>query len=248
MNVMSNPNGTDPPLESLRFFAVPAPWFLRAWPILMARSADEIRDENWRQDVGLVRNTELIEAERAVSDGESDGEADNRKHGISQSEQIKLKIDRLHRRMARKQQTTKMKAGLVHTTDYFFLGPSAWMLVKSKFGFDGYEISRSCVALGKRGTIAIALLPDESVTGTSTRGNGQDGATVGPIIEIPGTGRFAYEKVVSRCIENGTRSRNSNISQDDPNEVDDERNNVVSTAGIRAKCFKPFEHVVLNLA
>jgi hypothetical protein len=270
---MSNPFRADPKLDSLRFFAVPSQWFLRAWPILTARSPDVITDENWRESIGWIQNVELIDdSERDVPSDEEES-SDNglmnninnnnedgglqphhqqqqqqQQQTLSQNEQNRVRIHRLHKRMARKRQTTHtFKAGLVHTEHYFFLGPSAWMLVKSKFGFDGYELSRPCVAKSIRGTIAISLHPINGHDTTSSGGVGPtiqtlDGSSI-PTIQIPSTGRFPYEKVVAKYKDNtnSNYSRNFDSSRlnppeavfDDGDDGDDGRNNsIVSVCAI----------------
>ena len=59
------------------------------------------------------------------------------------------------------------------------------MLVKEKFDFDGYELSRSCVRTsGGLSTLAIQLREEESE------------GDVGSLIYIPASGRFPYEKVL----------------------------------------------------
>ena len=113
---------------------------------------------------------------------------------------------------------TKMKAGLIHTRDYFFLGPSAWMLVKEKFGYDGYEICRCCQKVareeGGRG-IEIALLPEEKNDNSDNNNNNamsttssgsitslEDDTTRLTSMIIPPSGRFPYEKVFSATTYN----------------------------------------------
>ena len=95
------------------------------------------------------------------------------------------RLEKFHRRreMRNGSGLRPMKRGLVHERDYFVLGPSAWTLVKSKFGDDGYEIARPCVS-AKDNKLAIQLLREESEGGKPTQ------------IEIPPSGRFAYERVV----------------------------------------------------
>ena len=103
------------------------------------------------------------------ADASSSGESNPQEYDIDQSKQ---NITEYYRRISKNSDTTKMRPGLVHTKDYFFLGPSAWLLVKEKFGFDGYEISRCCrkAAIGQ-GRIEIALLPGEGSNENSGEAN-----------------------------------------------------------------------------
>jgi hypothetical protein len=179
MNAMAD--HTQNSLEDLRFFIVPASWFPKAWPLLTARSPDGVQ-EGWRELIGRIQNSELMNVEREVSSSDDDDEGDS---NLSIAERSKKRFSLLHSRMARNRQQPIMRRGLAHQRDYFFLGPSAWMLVKEKFGFDGYELSRSCVFTGtSQNTVAIQLEAAES----------EDDKPM--LIDIPPSGRFAYEKVV----------------------------------------------------
>jgi hypothetical protein len=180
MNAMAD--HTQNSLEDLRFFIVPASWFLKAWPLLTARSPDSVQ-EGWREHIGRIQNSELMNVEREVSS--SDDDDDDGDSNLSAAERSKKRFSLLHSRMARNMQQSIMRRGLAHKRDYFFLGPSSWMLVKEKFGFDGYELSRSCVFTGtSQNTVAVQLEAAES----------EDDKPM--VIDIPPSGRFAYEKVV----------------------------------------------------
>lgn len=169
MNAMSNP--TREILDKLKFYIVPKSWFLKAWPLLTAQTHDNIKD-GWREEIGTIHVGELTNVEREVSS--SDDES---------AERQKKRFEQLHLRMAKSRQQAVMKTGLEHTKDYFFLGPSAWLLVKEKFGFDGYELARYCVSNGAS-VLSVQLQAEESEGNTAT------------LIEIPPSGRFAYEKIL----------------------------------------------------
>jgi hypothetical protein len=171
MNAMSNPTQA----ESLKFYIVPKSWVFKAWPLLTARSHDDV-EEGWRENVGRIQNAELMNVDHEVTSSDEDAPAED---------QQKKRLEKLHLRMAKNGSQGTMKNGLEHMKDYFFVGPSAWMLVKEKFGFDGYELARPCVATGSsQNPLAIQLKPDES-----------DGHTA-KLIDIPPSGRFANEKVM----------------------------------------------------
>ena len=200
MNAMSNQS---PNAEPVEFYIVPSSWFINAYPILSARTPDGITD-NWRDHIGRIPNSKLVNVvEREVS---SDEESPTQQNGKAKrlsgvSEVQKRRFENMHRRMLRNREQSTMKQGLVHQKDFFFLGPSAWMLVKEKFGFDGYELSRPCVPTGNsRNTLAVKLRATESEGGVST------------LIEIPASGRFAYEKVIPSA---GVSTRSAIVPEDD---------------------------------
>ena len=197
---MSGPSrlGADP----LNFYIVPASWFVKAFPILTARSPNGISD-NWREQIGRIANVELINVTgREVS---SDDDEVGKAGGVSDVQ--KKRFELMHRKIVQNRQQSTMKNGLVHKKDYFFLGPSAWMLVKEKFDFDGYELSRPVIsAPNTRNTIAIQLREEESEGFAST-------------IRIPASGRFAYEKTMTKLDSNTSLSA---IVPDDDDDVNEE--------------------------
>ena len=210
MNAMSSlpRSRTEEESPSLRFYIVPALWFKKAFPILTSRSPNGISD-NWKEHIGRIANAELMNVvEREVS---SDDEGDSgdffpKASGVSVNQ--KKRFELMHRRIVQNRQQSTMKHGLVHKKDYFFLGPSAWMLIKEKFDFDGYELSRPVVsAPNTRNTIAVQLRDEES-----------DGY-LSAYIRIPASGRFAYEKVMARLDSNSSLSA---IVPDDDDDATEE--------------------------
>jgi hypothetical protein len=194
LNAMSSKTRSS--LEALKFYAVSASWFVKAWPMLMARESTAV-NEGFREQIGRILNGELLNGvENAVSSSdEEDGDVtDDGKNngGPNTTDRTKRRFQRLHRKMAMSRQKSIMKKGLQHKRDFFFLGPSAWMLIKEKFGFDGHEIGRECTFTGdSQNVVAIKLLTEEVEDNKET------------LISIPLTGRFAYEKVIAKA-ETGT--------------------------------------------
>lgn len=189
MNAMANNQSQTTTTDPLMFYIVPASWFLKAWPVLAARSPDGIQ-EGWRELIGRIQNAELMNVEREVSSSSDDDEGDDNANTLTAAERQKKRFEQLHLRMATKKSSatttmSTMKKGMVHKVDYFFLGPSSWMLVKEKFDFDGYELARSCVSASLN-TLAIKLHAEES----------EDNKAL--LIDIPASGRFAYEKVIPK--------------------------------------------------
>ncbi|CAJ1966950.1 unnamed protein product [Cylindrotheca closterium] len=202
MNAMSNPTDVD----SLKFYIIPSSWFVKAWRLFGARSEDDV-DENWRESIGSIQNIELLNIEHEVTSDEEDPAED----------QQKKMFEKLHLRMAKNLQEGKIMSELEHTKDYFFLGASAWLLVKEKFGFDGLELERPCVTNAANGSLEIQLKLEES-NGTTPK-----------LITIPPSGRFAYEKVMSSKVSNtvaiisegtnGNASRMPNVTTSNPGAI-----------------------------
>jgi hypothetical protein len=221
MTAMTNQSAAA--LKNLKFYVVTKSWFVRAWPILTAKPNDPIADDigqNLREHIGKIQNSELVRvdtksqtssidktnegvnsptdetasADDTNSDDNHEGNASSQ-YDINRS---KLNINLYHHRILENPETTKMKPGLLHTRDYFFLGPSAWMLVKQKFGYDGYEISRCCKkdpSRASHGRIAVALLPGEDTTIPTSGIEGENTNLLSTT--VPLSGRFPYEKVLS---------------------------------------------------
>ena len=182
-------------LDGLSFYVIAGSWFRKAWPLLMTRSDVNI-PEDWREQIGRVQNQELISVEHAISSSDEEDSSN-----VPTGQRQKKRFERLHRKMARSQQKSVMRSGMVHMEDYFLLGPSAWMLVKEKFGFDGIELARPCVLWGPhRLHLAIRL---------------EEGESERKAILIPDTGRFQYERVLS----NGATNSSDIVPEEE--EVDD---------------------------
>jgi hypothetical protein len=202
MNAMSNP--TAETLHNLKFFAVPASWLVKVWPILSYRPGlDSLNKVPEKDGVGKICIAELVVetgADADVIDNDDKGvkpatalavncgksNSYNNHNTKKNFDQAKASMERFHRRqMAQRGTTTKLIPGLQHAKDYFFLGERVWDIVKMKFGYDGYEICRtSCKATAtaetgdqEQGTIAIALLPGEGMHAVIAEENDQnDGA------------------------------------------------------------------------
>ena len=163
MNVMANQSANS--LESLKFYVVTSSWFAKAWPILMEKPSN---------------------CNNVVTDQQY---GDNWKEYIGRIYNEEL----VHQRMGDKSSVIiRMKLGLVHTKDFFLLGPQSWMLVKQKFGYD-IELFRCCKKLvspqngASQGQIELAFTPEEI----------ENNNNIVPSVVIPPTGRFPYEMVIS---------------------------------------------------
>ena len=54
-----------------------------------------------------------------------------------------------HHQQNQQQHQLKLKTNLKHSKDFVFIGKNVWMIIKEKFGYDGYEIRRTCVHVPK---------------------------------------------------------------------------------------------------
>jgi len=237
MNVMANQTATA--LESLKLYAVTKSWFLRAWPILTAKPPHCLTDnfgDNLRDYIGKINNSELvlvdttksnqisIDEDAGVKEQEggirSDVLVDGKAETITKSNGVGNHLE-FHRSIPENPETIKLKPGLVHTKDYFFLGKSAWLLVKEKFGYDGYEICRSCknAVTGNfgQGVIAVALLPGEETVPPSTD---DEQTKILQSTVLPVSGRFQYEKLIPSnfdsdvCMKSTSHNNNEEIKNE----------------------------------
>ena len=187
-------------LESLHFYAVAGSWFRKAWPVLTSRS--EIATENWREELGQINNKELVDednldqvtpSDEALTSGRmkmdnSLGSLDiisRQSSDIAADTQQRTSSPLVEGGNGQKTQKSapKLRSTSEHEKDYFFLGPSAWILVREKFGFDGCTIQRSCVFAGQnQSEVAIQLLAGEYAPGKSS------------VIIVPPSGRFSFER------------------------------------------------------
>jgi hypothetical protein len=171
-------------LKSLNFYAVAASWFRKAWPILTSPLA--ISNDNWREEIGDIKNKELVED--TVQD--DDAYSGEKRSGDEKDSAALLPSNNMNKNAIQSRQhssnsSLRIRLTMEHEKDYFLLGPSAWMLVKEKFGFDGYEIQRSCVFAGQnQNEVAIQMLDGE---------NAQD-----PLIIVPPSGRFSFERALQQ--------------------------------------------------
>jgi hypothetical protein len=189
-------------------------------------------DENNKDNNTKGENQMKMNGEITTSD-----DINNNDHS-RKIEFLRRKIAENNNKMSQTTTTTKtkMKSGLIHTRDYFFLGPSAWMLVKEKFGYDGYEICRCCKKVsseaGGRG-IEIALLQEEKNNNNDNNNNAMSTTSSGSIssledettrlmsIIIPPSGRFPYEKVISATTDNKDNHKAIEIKLIDQKEEND---------------------------
>jgi hypothetical protein len=184
-------------LEGLTFYMVPSSWLAKAWPMLDARPTTVVSTAvddygKWRENVGIIQTSELLSTNHTVSSDEEGTENGNRKpaNGTNLSQQqapqsVSLRTDLKH--------GLALRAGLKHGVDYFLLGPSTWLLVKEKFGFDK-EIGRPCVFHSTNySTLSVAVDKQQPTNG----GTPNNQATQHSLIPIPPAGYFPYKQLLS---------------------------------------------------
>eukprot|EP00934_Nitzschia_sp_Nitz4_P003886 Nitzschia sp. Nitz4//scaffold1_size375055//313508//317176//NITZ4_000326-RA/size375055-processed-gene-0.464-mRNA-1//-1//CDS//3329541195//3876//frame0 len=196
MNAMSDASQN----ANFYFYIVPAAWFRAAYPILTARSSADI-PTNWRDTIGPIANAELL----SHTDAEIQPvPASNAGGGVAEVQ--RKRFDQLHNRGGNNRSLESMRVDLTHKEDYFFVGPSAWMLVKEKFDFDGYELKRPCIPVDTKTShgMAIRLHAEESEGGTPR------------LIQIPPSGRFPYEMVITKGVPQSSSTTASNGDNSTP--------------------------------
>jgi hypothetical protein len=182
-------------LDGLTFYMVPSSWMVKAWPMLDARPTTVVsstRDDygKWRENVGVIQSRELLSTNHTVSSDEEGTENGNRKPSSGTTQQlapqsVSLRTDLNH--------GVALRADLKHGIDYFLLGPSAWLLVKEKFGFDK-EIGRPCVSTTTNdNTLSVAVYTQQPANG----GAPNNQAAQHSLIPIPPAGYFHYQQLLS---------------------------------------------------
>ena len=137
------------------------------------------RDEygKWRENVGSIRNAELLSTNHTVSSDEEGTERGNGKPTTNGNSQQQVPPSH------------SLRTDLKHGVDYFLLGPSAWLLVKEKFGYDK-EIGWPCVYHStNESTLSVAI---GAIGGAST-----NQAAHQNFIPIPPAGYFPYQQLLS---------------------------------------------------
>lgn len=244
MNVMADPHTEACKLE---FYAVPMSWFRKVWPVLQPANVLNV-DESWRENAGRIENSSILTfvedhtTAAATEDGNDTGNVDDKASRSNDTNPpMPLDMDRnkrlLEEALRRRHRQTdkrqcKIKPGLVHSKDFVFVGKSTWTIMKEKFGYDGYEIRRTCIPLpvnnsinddgvgdhgenknNDDGSIAIELLPGEAdvlmVTTSKTNGTDPSGGS-SRFIPIPAAARFPYDLYVEGAINDGEEEDDEN--------------------------------------
>jgi len=152
LNTMANPHNLQ-----LEFYVISCEWMNAVLPFLMLKTL--VKPEL------PIHNAPLISSEHAVSsdDDEEDGSRNKKWR------ETKLAF------YARQDADFNMKPLLKHEEDYFLIGPNAWTILSTKFGYD-YALPRkvktSCTAESRMG---VQVYPNQWP------------------VDVPPSGRFSYE-------------------------------------------------------
>ena len=120
-----------------------------------------------------------------------------------------------------------LRHDLQHETDFYLLGPNAWLLIQSKFGND-FEIARSCTFVQQDAGTSLAVI---IVVLDQQKQRQQQQQQV--VVPIPPTGRFCYESVVALTNQGNSNSNSNNTKGHHPGNVsDDDTDDLVSKLNI----------------
>ena len=154
------------------FFMVPMSWMVKAWPLISSvapgNAANVDDGDSWREKVGPIQNSELLEWEHAVSSS-SDEE------GLEDGDK-KIKAKK-----STPPASAPLRSNLQHGEDFLLLGPSAWMLLSQKFGSDNIELPKP----------VIYHEPFESKLAVEIEKPSSSSAAP-KVVEIPAGGHFHY--------------------------------------------------------
>ena len=224
-------------LKELTFFLIPAAWMLKAHPMLGARqtmmastssntndSASGGDDEanKWREKIGIIQNSELLEWDHAVSSSDDEEGAGNGESNINSVNKSASSNSKSSKKQHSSPDSCPIRRDLKHGVDFFLLGANAWMLLREKFGFDGIEIGRPCVFHStEESTLAVSLDRHPNV--------GSNGSTAGQshLVPVPPAGFFPYETLVAD-LEGDSQGFSASQQQPQQQQVDIKSTDVVS--------------------
>lgn len=183
LNVMAAKK-TPSSLSDLTFYMVSSSWLVKAWPMLSAHPGanppdDEgMNDDDWREKVGKIQNSDLLSWDRAVSSSDEEG-----------GENGKSKPPKVMKQQ-KPPDSCPLRSDLRHGEDYFLLGPRVWLLLKEKFGSDDVELGHP-VVFHEAGDSTLAVAIDHQRQNGSSTGNPSK-----QYIPIPAAGHFPYHDLI----------------------------------------------------
>lgn len=155
MNVQSSKSLVD--ASNLYFYAIPADWMRRSWPLLHGRFNDVSLGITWREKlVGQIMNASLLEqilqqqpiaCQPNAAGVNSLLERTPNPQDPEASTIEKLQSHILHKTnqhaLIQKRIAAKLRRNAQLNKDYFLVGSNVWLLLKLKFGYD-HEIRLRC--------------------------------------------------------------------------------------------------------
>jgi hypothetical protein len=208
MSIASSKKQVD--LDHLFFYVVPAVWMRKAWPLLSGQKASTT--------IGRMELADLVVRDHEISDEEEE-DAHLQKNLVLKELQRAVIVDTTPNVNAVRtvsaghshgRRPPVLRTGVTHGKDFFLLGPSAWYMIKHKFGYD-QEIRLNCAFVEQPNlgtTLAVILHPADVAQGL-----------VAVNQPIPPTGRFGYESLLKKTT--------TNRKEDVGNVSDDENENAV---------------------
>jgi hypothetical protein len=184
-------------LDRMFFYVVPAVWMRKAWPLLSGQKSVV--------DSGRMELADLVVRDHEISDEEEE-DAHSKKNLVLKELQKRVAVPSSPVRVVHHpHRRPQLRTGLAHAKDFFLLGPSAWQMLKHKFGYD-QEIRLKCAFVEQPNgtTLAVILYPADVAAGSAALHQ-----------PIPPTGRFGYESLLLKT----TRKENVGNVSDDENDA-----------------------------
>jgi hypothetical protein len=129
--------------RNLEFYVIPVGWMNSCLPFLLGKT--DQRPE------AKIANAPLLESEHPVSSSDDEEEMNERKRRLrrqrwQERQRYHVDIDK----------SVSLRAGLVHGKDFYLIGPYAWTLLSSKFGYD-VSLPRPCTVSATLSKLAVAI-------------------------------------------------------------------------------------------
>lgn len=207
----------------LFYYVVPAEWMRQAWPVLSGLYPSKGSVE---APIGRIQLHNLIVRDHEVSDEEEVEKMQTTRDLFSGTTTQPSREDSSERLDAQSHRTgviavvgddqyrpwkkSSLRPNLQHRKDYVLLGPSAWQMVKRRFGCD-MEIRRKLTVAGTsdRTTLSVVMEDADLAKGTPAL-----------LVEIPPTGRFPYESFfMHQKVANHELPHPGNVSDDDDTDL-----------------------------
>lgn len=165
---MSNPS--NPQLE---FYVIPVEFIKLVLPYLQGKTTV-------RPDHKINNATLLASSEHAVSSDSSDDNEQMATEDIRRKRKQRwrdrealVRLQQTSAEVTLKPEATTLKPGLKHEEDYFLIGPHAWAILCSKFGYD-YALPRKVIVMpSAESRLGVQVTPE--------------------LVPLPPSGRFSYE-------------------------------------------------------
>ena len=209
MNTQSSKKQFD--LDRLHFYVVPTKWMQKAWPLLSGKSTQITNVDAAVEKIGPVEVANLLVLDHQISDEEDETAQKHNKtvvlHELQQKRNFASTIeDPSSSSIQHHRSPEKLRSHVQHAKDFLLLGPTAWRMVKQKFGYD-HKVTCNCefIETPEGTSLAVILLYDENKTLR---------------VPIPPSGRFPYASFLTASAaaesnESSARIQLGNVSDDE---------------------------------